>query len=99
MLLLARSGSRCEKCGGDLLGVGLERHHRQRRRDGGDRISNLLALHPACHKWITEHPEESKVNGWIVPAWVADPALVPVQLPGGGLWVLGDDGTKARWVA
>lgn len=98
MLLLARCGSRCEKCG-QPLGNQLERHHRQRREVGGDRLSNLLALHPACHAWITEHPEEAREQGWIVSAngpigGAPNPELAPVRLPDGYLWLLRDDGTK-----
>jgi hypothetical protein len=98
MILLARCGSRCEKCG-HPLGNQLERHHRQRREVGGDRLANLMALHPACHQWITEHPYEAREQGWIVstlgPVGAApDPAEVPVRLPDGYLWLLRDDGRK-----
>ena len=101
MRLLARCGFRCERCGHDL-GDQLERHHRQRRRVGGDRLANLLALHPRCHAYITEHPEEARANGWIVDAEgiggvAPNPAEVPVRLPGLGgtaLWLLDDDGGK-----
>lgn len=98
MLLLARCGSRCEKCG-QPLGNHLERHHRQRREVGGDRLSNLLALHPHCHAWITEHPEEAREQGWIVSSsgiigGAPNPELVPVRLPDGYLWLLSDDGGK-----
>jgi hypothetical protein len=100
MALLARCGYRCERCG-DPLGDNLERHHRQRREVGGDRLSNLLALHTRCHQWITEHPAEALVNGHIVsthgPDGTPDPAEVPVRLPGlsgSALWLLNDDGGK-----
>lgn len=96
MALLARCGYRCERCG-HALGDNLERHHRQRREVGGDRLSNLLALHSRCHQYITEHPEEARANGWIVSADADDPALVAVRLPGLGgsaLWLLDDQGGK-----
>jgi 5-methylcytosine-specific restriction endonuclease McrA len=98
MVLLTRCGSRCERCGRDL-GNQLERHHRQRREVGGDRLSNLMALHSACHQQITEHPEEAREHGWIVSAngpigGAPNPELVPVRLPDGYLWMLFDDGTK-----
>lgn len=91
-LLLTRCAGRCEKCGHDL-GNTMERHHRQRREVGGDRLANLVALHPACHQWVHAHPEEARANGWIVSAHDPDPAAVPVRI-GGWLWVLRDDGTK-----
>lgn len=101
-MLLKRCGWRCERCG-QPLGDQLERHHRQRRQVGGDRLSNLLALHPRCHQHITENPAEAMVNGWIVstygPGGVApDPESVPVKLPGltgVATWLLHDDGSKS----
>lgn len=98
MELLGRCGSRCEKCGRPL-GDRMERHHRQRRRSGGDRLSNLMAVHPECHAWITEHPEAAREAGWIVSAEglggvAPDPAEIPVRLPDGYLWLLRDDGRK-----
>ena len=48
LTLLRRDGGRCGWCGKDLNGVGA-RHHRMRRRDGGDRLANLVMLHPWCH--------------------------------------------------
>lgn len=100
-MLLARCGYRCERCG-QPLGDNLERHHRQRRQVGGDRLSNLMALHTRCHQHITEHPDEALANGWIVsthgPDGPPDPALVPVRLPGlsgTARWLLDDQGGKA----
>jgi hypothetical protein len=79
------------------LGNNLERHHRQRREVGGDRLANLLALHSDCHRWITEHPAGAMEQGWIVSTAAADPALVPVRLPGlsgSAMWLLDDDGGR-----
>ena len=95
--LLARAGSACERCGNPLTGENLSRHHRQRRRDGGDRLTNLLLLcgsgSTGCHGWVHAHPEEAREQGWIVPSW-ANPATTPVRLPDGYLWLLHDDGRK-----
>jgi hypothetical protein len=98
MTLLTRCGYRCERCG-QPLGDNMERHHRQRRQVGGDRLSNLLALHSTCHAYITEHPEEAMANGWIVTTHgpggeVPDPALAKVRI-GGYWWLLNDDGRKS----
>lgn len=89
-LLLTRCDHRCDRCRRPLGGA-MERHHRQRRAVGGDRLSNLLALHPTCHTWITEHPAEATAAGWIVSSYAPDPAAVPVDL-GGRLYLLDDDG-------
>lgn len=91
ILLQVRSKMRCEKCGNQLLG-GVERHHRSRRRDGGDRLSNLLLLHSQCHRWVTEHPAEARESGWIVSSW-DDPAETVVVHPLHGVVFLRDDGT------
>ena len=93
-LLLTRCRGRCDRCGEVLHAM--ERHHRQRRQVGGDRLSNLLALHPWCHTYITEHPTEAMANGWIVSSHAPDPATVPVRLSVGGglLWLLDDKGGR-----
>lgn len=94
-LLMQRSGGRCEHCGRrPNPGQGFERHHRVRRRDGGDRLANLLLLLPSCHTYITEHPTEAKANGWIVEPTI-DPETVPVRYQGGHLWWLDDHGGRS----
>lgn len=100
-LLAVRSGGACERCGRNLVGTRLpySRHHRQRRRDGGDRLSNLLLLcgtgTTGCHGWITEHPDPAQAAGWIVPALGdEDPAAVPVRLADGWLYLLDDAGGR-----
>lgn len=91
LLLYRRSGDRCECCGKPLLNQA-ERHHRMRRRDGGDTLSNLLLLLPDHHKHWTEHPAEAVNLGIIVPTW-ASVADTPV-LHGSRGWVtLAEDGT------
>lgn len=94
VLLRRRSGGRCECCGGQLTNV--ERHHRVRRRDGGDRLSNLLYLSPAHHAWWTGHPEAARGRGIIVSALgELDPSTVPVFYQGRGWYLLDDLGGKA----
>lgn len=91
MLLFARSRDMCELCGDNKP---TERHHRKRRREGGDRLSNLLFLCSTCHGWITDNPESvtrARALGYIVPALgVAQPDEWPVLL-WGTTWVLLDD--------
>lgn len=92
-VLHKRCRGRCERCGG-LLGYHTERHHRIRRRDGGDRFANILMLHSQCHQWVTEHPESARNQGWILPAETRNPAACPVWHAPSGHWVLlNDDGT------
>lgn len=91
-VLYARSGGCCEMCGKPLNGSA-ERAHRVRRRDGGDRLSNLLLLHPACHAWTHAHPLQSNARGYILPTH-ADPATTPVLWRGTELVLLDDDGGR-----
>lgn len=58
----------CDWCG-DPLGRSAVRHHRMRRRDGGDTFPNLVMLHDHCHKHIHLYPEDAKVRGFIVPTY------------------------------
>lgn len=74
-IVRARAAGRCECCGKPLVAV--ERHHRQRRRDGGDVPSNLVALLPDCHRRAHSHPEQARATGVIVSAY-ADPKSMPL---------------------
>jgi 5-methylcytosine-specific restriction endonuclease McrA len=85
-----RSGVVCECCGRKFQDQPQERHHRQRRRDGGDRLANVMLLRRDCHRHWTEHPEEAQRRGIIVSAYADDPAAVPL-LHKGRRWVLLDD--------
>lgn len=91
MLLWARARGLCERCGNRPP---VERHHRKRRRDGGDTLSNLLFLCSDCHRFITDQPESAtraRAQGYIVPALgIATPETLPV-LQWGTTWVLLDD--------
>ena len=91
LVLWQRAQDRCEHCGKPLRGR-MSRHHRQRRAVGGDRYANLLVLLPACHGDIHASPASSRDNGWIVSAFVDDPADIPVLLWGGRTVRLDDDG-------
>jgi hypothetical protein len=74
----------------------VERHHRMRRRDGGDRLANLLLLHRACHARITENPGWARDRGLIVSALgQADLLATPVWYQDQGWVVLDDQGGKS----
>lgn len=96
-LLTSRAFGCCEICGDPLRPDFTSRHHRMRRRDGGDRLANLLLLcgdgTRGCHGHIAEHPAEAIENGWIVPTH-ADVLDVPARLANGELYYLHDDGTR-----
>jgi 5-methylcytosine-specific restriction protein A len=89
--LLARCRGRCELCAGEMLGRWEANHRRPRgmggtRRSGTHALTNLTALHPHCHKWLTEHPAEGRGLGQFVRQH-QDPAEMPLRLFG-GTWVL-----------
>jgi hypothetical protein len=85
--LMARCGGRCECCGEPLTAV--ERHHRKRRRDGGDRLSNVLMLLPEHHARWTVQPERARELGLIVSV-SEEPDEIPL-LWRGTSWRLLDD--------
>lgn len=90
-MLRKRSGDRCEHCGKPLLGRA-ERHHRQRKQIGGDRLANLIIVLPECHvPVIHAQPERSRAMGWIVSSYEPDPAMVPIWI-NGRRWLLDDRG-------
>lgn len=75
LILMARAGYACERCG--HADQGIERHHRKRRRDGGESLPNLTALCTSCHAWCHAHPALARKYGWIVSV-TADPIAVPM---------------------
>lgn len=83
--VLARDGA-CWICGDDEYDV----HHRQRRREGGHAISNLVALCREHHAVAHAHPREARIWGLIVPTW-DDPTTSPIWSPQASAWLLLDD--------
>lgn len=75
LILSARAGYACERCGKEC--GPLERHHRKRRRDGGESYPNIIHVGAGCHQEIHAHPAISRRYGWIVSAY-ADPIAVPM---------------------
>lgn len=90
-LLAARSAYRCEARTIDCAGDATDWHHRLRRRDGGDDITNALHLCRPCHALIHAHPRMARVAGWIVSAW-GDPDTTPVRVRGRWVYLTPDGG-------
>jgi len=91
VVLRRRAGGRCECCGAQLLGK-VDRHHRQRREVGGDRLANILLLLPDHHHYWHEHPAEARARGLIVSSYSPDPATVVVLHHGRRPSLLNDAG-------
>lgn len=70
-------------------------HHRQRRREAGHRIENLVALCRVHHDAAHAHPRLARAWGLIVPTW-GDPLTTPIWSPLRGGWVIYDD--EGGWV-
>jgi hypothetical protein len=66
-------------------------HHRQRRREGGHGIWNLLGVDNVCHSRIHAHPKWAHANGWIVSVFDEEAPSVPVKVRG-RMVLLTDDG-------
>lgn len=82
-----RQQGQCARCGARYGEV----HHRQRRREGGHRWSNLVGLCGTCHRWVHANPDEAKSKGYIVH--IADnPEETPIATFM-GLMLFDDDGS------
>ena len=71
-------------------------HHRMRRREGGHRLSGLVALCRTHHAEVHANPTLGRAWGLIVPTW-GDTLTTPIWSPLRGAWVLYDD--DGGWVA
>lgn len=69
-LVFARDGHACVRCG---TSHHLEAHHRlPTGRGGPDTLANLVTLCADDHRWVHEHPDESRAAGLLFASW--DPA-------------------------
>lgn len=73
--LQERDRGQCVRCGAKAREV----HHRQRRREGGHELHNLVSLCPRCHRFAHARPSEARQGGFIVSVYVDDVAAVPVE--------------------
>ena len=98
LTLWLRSGGLCWWCG-KWLGDDVARHHRMRRRDGGDSYPQLILLHSNCHNIapgsVHQNPALATERGFIVPSW-GNPRDEPVILCNGQRLMLDDHGTTYR---
>lgn len=79
--LWQRCGGQCEACSGEL-DRGAQAHHRKRRSQGGDdSVTNLVLLHPLCHRRIHSHPAWAFDTGFLVHA-TDQPGRIRVALFG-----------------
>lgn len=98
LTLWLRSGGKCWWC--DMwLGEDAARHHRMRRREGGDSYSNVILLHSNCHNIapnsVHQNPTLAIERGFIVPTW-DDLRSTAVTMASGQRWFLDDLGATHR---
>lgn len=91
LILMDRAGGACERCGKECGPV--ERHHRMRRREGGDSLANLVLVGRECHRQIHAHPVKAREQGFIVPTY-GDPETTPVMWRQREWFVLDNAGGK-----
>lgn len=91
MTLMARAGGACERCGHECGPV--ERHHRKRKREGGDSLANLVMLGRPCHAFVHAHPVLARQEGFIVSV-SRDPEDVPLHWRRRDWVILTNEGTK-----
>lgn len=96
LLLESRAAGACERCGKECGPV--QRHHRKRRREGGDSLENLLFVGAGCHAHIHAHPVESRRYGWIV-SMSREPISIPVLWRSREWVYLSEDGGKIEAVS
>ena len=94
-VMLARSGGRCECCGG-YVEKGWTAQHRLARGMGGTRrtvtAADGMVVHELpCHRYIESHPTRALEMGWRIPQG-DDPETAPMTLPGGRRVLLTADG-------
>jgi len=70
-----RQNRQCARCGGR----GYQIHHRQRRREGGHAVGNLIGLCSTDHNWAHANPDKAKAAGYIVEISVDNPCAIPIQ--------------------
>jgi hypothetical protein len=75
LFLMGRAAGSCERCGKECGPV--QRHHRKRRREGGDSLENLVVLGAPCHREVHAHPVEARRTGFIV-SMSREPLDIPI---------------------
>jgi hypothetical protein len=97
MLVMARDGWCCRRCGKSVIGLPYSVSPRKlRSHEGESSPSGLILLCGTetllCRGYVHSHIAESYQAGWLVRS-TQDPALVPVIIAGGiSVW-LDDSGT------
>jgi hypothetical protein len=56
-----------------------EKHHRQRRREGGHGYWNVISLCGTCHRYVHAHPAQSRELGYIIGVHESDPESIPIR--------------------
>lgn len=84
-----RQRDQCARCGSGYA----ELHHRQRRREGGHGVHNLVGLCTTDHRWVHANPALAREQGYIVGVHISDVSAVPIKTFIGWVRFTEDGGT------
>lgn len=81
----------CVVCSRAVIDQGHIHHRKLRKQGGGDEASNLIVIHPPCHRWVHGNPTTAYEKGYLVHSW-DEPEDVPVKFRDGRTAYLTTDG-------
>lgn len=84
-----RQLGQCAMCGTGYSDL----HHRQRRREGGHGVHNLVGLCRTDHAWVHANPAQAQVDGYIVGVHETDVESAPIKTFVGWVRFTKDGGT------
>lgn len=70
-----RQNGQCARCGNAYSDL----HHRQRRREGGHGVHNLVGLCRTDHKWVHANPKRAREDGFIIGVHEKDVASIFIK--------------------
>lgn len=74
-----RDGGHCMRCGSAVFSGELHHRRRRGRRDGNEHgYENLITLCSEDHRWVHNHPELARIEGFIVSMHHDDVAAMVV---------------------
>lgn len=104
LLIFARAGGMCERCGAKDHPHGWSIHHRRPRMMGGSRNpnlhlpANLILLCGSgitgCHGWTESNRDQARIHGYLLYE-IDDPERIPFVDSKGYFWWIDNSGQKS----